>query len=61
MNLQPIPKDTGSFLPIRNAWPNFGHAGTHAPAKPVWLIGLSFERDVRKFLEGVYERMGGVA
>ena len=28
-----------------------------APDKPVWLVGLSFERDTRKFLEGVYERM----
>ena len=32
-----------------------------APDKPIWLIGLSFERDTRKFLEGVYERVGGAA
>ena len=25
-----------------------------APDKPVWLVGLAFERDTRKFLEGVY-------
>ena len=25
-----------------------------APGKPIWLVGLSFERDTRKFLEGVY-------
>ena len=28
-----------------------------APNKPVWLIGLSFERKSRKFLEGAYERL----
>ena len=26
-----------------------------APEKPVWLVGLSFERDTSRFLEGVYE------
>ena len=25
-----------------------------APGKPIWLVGISFERDTRKFLEGVY-------
>ena len=28
-----------------------------APDTPVWLVGLSFERDTRKFLEGVYEKL----
>ena len=30
-----------------------------APDKPVWLVGLSFERDTRKFLEGVYVEVVG--
>ena len=30
-----------------------------APGKPVWLVGLSFERETRKFLEGVYEEVKG--
>ena len=28
-----------------------------APEKPVWLVGLSFERETRRFLEGVYESL----
>ena len=28
-----------------------------APGKPVWLVGLSFERETRKFLEGVYKEV----
>ena len=27
-----------------------------APDKPVWLVGLSFARDTRRFVEGVVQR-----
>ena len=27
-----------------------------APGKPVWLVGLSFARDTRRFVEGVVQR-----
>ena len=27
-----------------------------APGKPVWLLGLSFERDTHRFVEGVVQR-----
>ena len=30
-----------------------------APDKPVWLVGLAFERKSRKFIDGIYERVGG--
>ena len=29
-----------------------------APDKPVWLVGLAFERKSRKFIDGAYERVG---
>ena len=27
-----------------------------APDKPVWLVGLSFARDTRRFVEGLVQR-----
>ena len=28
-----------------------------APGKPVWLVGLSFARDTRRFVEGVVTQL----
>ena len=28
-----------------------------APGKPVWLVGLSFARDTRRFVEGVVQKL----
>ena len=33
-----------------------GVSNDAAPDKPVWLVGLSFARDTRRFVEGVVQR-----
>ena len=49
--MKPIPEDTGSFLAKKYAEPYL------APGKPVWLVGLSFERGTRRFVEGAVARV----
>ena len=53
-----LPRDRAAAIAMSQAEAKAYAEPYLAPDKPVWLVGLAFERDTRKFLEGVYERVG---